>query len=546
LSEILSSIDEEFRLLASTGTFLGPDELDQFERRIDAALATLDGEYSLELTPADAAEASYGLVAYEESETDEVNVYLAIVSALRVLDEVVYLSHAFRHFPPLATIAHLTERVRALLDRVVSEHQLPTLRLIPLNPLRSEAITAVPVNIRYLFPWYEEWSDYPDNALRLLALALSGEDVSDSLSHAQLDAMWSELQRDKPLLRKINEEVRLLKTLPTAMKQSYALQWIMAADEAAATITMPKKVVQAGMIGAAIRAAIRIMEGDSVSAMRWYAGFCGLGLSWEQRLHLLKPFEEALLAGATGDLPPVIRNWNAGITSAFSLAQKLFTTWREQLEKASERSFFPLPESVYWRLLSAENPAPIAAAINILDKSASIFFLTERIGEVKDKLSHILNDVLSQDSENQIIPACAVRWQSLGGDDTPKQQDFVLPNAGPRILNMPGGNTLLDEKETDDLAEVLDGKALFYCGGVAMNDSGEFELIDVQQGKFPFRPPRKPQTYRIIFLGLAGDRTILEEQINSHMSSEEADLPIGRTDRPEIVWVVYVRAEQEP
>jgi len=128
LSEILSSIDEEFRLLASTGTFLGPDELDQFERRIDAALATLDGEYSLELTPADAAEASYGLVAYEESETDEVNVYLAIVSALRVLDEVVYLSHAFRHFPPLATIAHLTERVRALLDRVVSEHQLPTLR----------------------------------------------------------------------------------------------------------------------------------------------------------------------------------------------------------------------------------------------------------------------------------------------------------------------------------------------------------------------------------------------------------------------------------
>ena len=192
--------------------FISDKDISDFEARIANSLVNLKSELTLNLNSREAEDSDYGLVPDEVFEIDPENIYCRVVRDLQILDDIVYLNHAFHCFPNISRYTNIKKRVSKILDHVVADEPPPVLRLIPLNALRRNFIHAISEDIRYLFPWYEKFSELPENSLDLLFLGIAGIiNVSDELNYGHLNALWAEMQDDQPLLKEILKKAEFVK-----------------------------------------------------------------------------------------------------------------------------------------------------------------------------------------------------------------------------------------------------------------------------------------------------------------------------------------------
>jgi len=430
--------------------------LPDFESHVEVALEELRDELTIALDPDDAREAEYSLLSQHETELEElatpVSLYASIIHYLQTLDNVIYLSHAVLYFPLLKDNKVFRERALGLVERVVEECP-PAYRLIPLNATRLKALKGLPENIHYLFPWYTQWSDVPVDALNLLADHLAGNPVME-MTTEDLQALWLEMETDEPLREQIVAHATTIKNTPAAMQRAFSLRWLLEAKEAESECEMPDVVVKAGMIGSAIRVAVEaILAGVSPFEWRFRAGFCGLGLTDEQRFNLLKPIELTIKAskGAKWGGPgPLIQQWLEDKLSDRALGETLLKGWAIDLEQAAQKPFIPLfsEKTIYWLLLTLDNPLSLANAIRGFDNALSLESLRD-FAKVLQSIGHF-----------ESIPA---GFQSLAaclasGRATLEEQALELYGQWLEALELKGRTTTTLQSFTKVLSEKLSTK----------------------------------------------------------------------------------------
>ncbi|MFO7807102.1 MAG: hypothetical protein R6V40_01615 [Candidatus Moraniibacteriota bacterium] len=79
-----------------------------------------------------------------------------------------------------------------------------------------------------------------------------------------------------------------------ALDEAHALRWLMMAEKVAGEGEMPEKVVEAGMITTALQLLREKKKTSEWPYWKFLAGVCGLGLTDEQRLLLMKPVENEI------------------------------------------------------------------------------------------------------------------------------------------------------------------------------------------------------------------------------------------------------------
>jgi hypothetical protein len=380
-TEILEQIELAFRSVVNETDPTLENLLTEFESQVDEALEELSDNLTLALDPDAASEAEYGLLSQDVTEIEEPSdpyFYACIRSYLQTLDNTIYLCDAVLHFAPFKNKPLLQERICDLAERTVVECP-PSYRLIPLNPMRRSTLQGLPERVHYLFPWYTEWCNVPNNALSLLADHLAGNPVPETeMKEEDLQILWREIESDEPMREHIVSHASTIRNLPEAMHQAFTIRWLLAAKDAELENEIPEAVIKADMVGAAIRVAVEsILNGASPFEWRFRAGFCGVGLTDKQRFNILKPIELTIKeAGGVNwqNSGHLVQQWVQNKLSDQNFGEAIFKDWIHDLNKAAFHSFIPLfsEETIYWWLLRMDDPLPLAQAIRGLDDVPSL------------------------------------------------------------------------------------------------------------------------------------------------------------------------------
>jgi hypothetical protein len=532
------------------------DGFARFSQRVDQALALLASDATLNLDQDDAAfiSAFEGWSSEDLEEGGRADVYRRLNSALLTLDSLAYLGAAGASFPKIADQKAFREKIQSLLDDVLTNRRPPTLRFIAVNSFRQERLRHIPEDEQYLFPWYEEWSHLPPEALDVVAETAAGWPKSAALSNGVAFVLEKELEDDPALLARIRAYAERMRLTFAALDEAHSLRSLFAADEVAAEFTMPTTVVKAGMVGAACRLAVEaIRSGSETAAWRFRAGLCGLGLSDEDRLALMKPVEDMIRdAKRTGKSLTGCASEIAAFPSEKEMARSYFTNWIHDIQTVAvaPQGFMPLSEScteaLYRKLLFDANPAPLAALFAGLDAlyrrlSAQGVLATRLLERLRDLLESFAPRALALEGlSGERGPGDAERQRQ----PEPIQLDFLflpLPELQER-----GGKryrALLREPEAEIWRRELKSAGRFYWGGVGVTDSEEVRLA-VKDASAPSSIRIDTTDYRLFLLGVSTDKEALQAAIEQPGTMVKV-MTEGGTKSSGVAWVLYVRPEEE-
>ena len=547
----LQVLGAEWDQLAENGINVARDLSDGFSRlssRIKDALMLLASDATLDLDQGDAPIISVfvGLNAEDLEECGRAEIYRLLNDAFLSLDTLSYLAIACDLFSKIANMAAFREKIQALLDDVFLVQPLHTLRFIPINVFRKLRLRHIPENEHHLFPWYKNWSDLPPEALDVVTEAAAGWPKTVELSDGTLFMLQRELTDDPELLARIHADVKRMRLAFTALDEAYALRGLLAADEEAYKGSLPEIIGKAGMVGSACRLAVQeILSKTETVAWKFRAGLCGLGLTDEERLNLMKPVENMIRKARRNGRSLTGCSWNiAAFPSDEAMVKSFFNDWIRDLEKIAQQGFMPLPEAwneaLYRKLLFDENPERFALLIAGLDalRALSASLLAVRI----------LNQMRAF-SESLAPPSFTLRGERGGSEDKeqqnkPIQLDFpLLPM--PEIQERHGKryHALLLEPETRTWRNVLRESGIFYWGGVGVTGTNDFRL-EVREATTPLIR-LEPVDYRLFILGVSLDRKVLRAALEESETLTRV-IAEGETGIRDIAWIIYVRTEDDP
>ena len=144
------------------------------------------GELSLGLRALRREVVDWGYRLWREDARDNA----ALVERLRLLDGLVALLKAAKRLP-----APQAGRIRAMYEAEEAFYRFGSWRLIPFNEARRERLERIDADERYLYPWYEEWSAAPPDALDMLLDHLAGQPVA-GLSPGHCSLLVHEIGED--------------------------------------------------------------------------------------------------------------------------------------------------------------------------------------------------------------------------------------------------------------------------------------------------------------------------------------------------------------
>lgn len=139
-------------------------------------------------------------------------------------DESVFLIEALERIPGAGSLpADMHQRAEAIID-MLTDHESAWLRLIPLNRHRRKALDPIPSDARYLFPWYEAWSDLPEDTFGILVdrWVDRWDDIGDlrpsfgGEAGEAISILIQELHRDPALLNRLHQDVRIFQSVKAA------------------------------------------------------------------------------------------------------------------------------------------------------------------------------------------------------------------------------------------------------------------------------------------------------------------------------------------
>lgn len=133
------------------------------------------------------------------------NRYFEIINHLTVLDKVPFLIHGMylvgnRWY---AINHELLYQLLELLSFIVVKRRPPVARLIPMNSYRYRMNSSILKTFQFSFPWYEMFSDLPDNSLYLYAN--KSLDNKKKLTENQRFRLFLEISDDQELSEFLNQ-----------------------------------------------------------------------------------------------------------------------------------------------------------------------------------------------------------------------------------------------------------------------------------------------------------------------------------------------------
>ncbi len=294
-----------------------------------------------------------------------------IQSALRILDGIIFLVESLECFPGSADFPeHFQRKAEEVLHKITIDQETLPLRLIPLNHWRREMLETIPPDAHYLFPWYCEWADLPENLFDLLADhwedILRGEASALGLDIATLNALLAALQTDPLLLCRIQQDADLLRLLPHAIRESLSLRLFAISETERANITGSNTLGKKDIHAACLTLTAPIFSEAERIGRLFLAAFCSPFPDDRQRLDLLSIVEDFLKqpdCAHTDGIIGKLCQWHEGRMSDGKLSRVAFKQWGKNLARARKRSpkAITYPASSFWDAIETLRRAGISA-----------------------------------------------------------------------------------------------------------------------------------------------------------------------------------------
>lgn len=336
---------------------------ENFQKQVKVALTCLGANADLNL---------------DEETADEVR------SALTVLDRVVLLALAVEDRPQGELTESFIAAVIDLANRVTTEEAPQTIRLIPVNQYRRAVLQSIPGKYHYLFPWYTEWVELPDDTLELMVACWGGSALNEApalseIDPADLHALLQEITADQTMFRALQKQAKFRKTLRKALINP-AWRLLALGEQEAANHHVSAFVRQEGLEKIA-----RLASEDTVSndaeinrldqAFRW--ALCGPQSlvsnqprldTFNEVLAVLKTLDPAILP--LGSALEKLAQWSQNRITDQEFAGGIFSQWAAGLRRAAvkvklERVWAGLSnrwerfcESMAWQILLRQT-APV-------------------------------------------------------------------------------------------------------------------------------------------------------------------------------------------
>ena len=225
------------------------------------------------------------------------------------------------------------------------EDAISTLRMVPLNRYRQWKMTILPEGCRYLFPWYEKYSELPETFLS--SLAENWKDIRNGDS-TELDIPASlpfemiiyDLQADNALIQAIKSYSQEISLIISVLESSFLLGLWYLSDEADFTNPLPEGLYEKGLIRLAIRILDEKVTPDEVIGQIFWVAFCGTGLSDKQRLENFKwvmpHIEKKCYVSEKSNYLYILSKlqiWMAGESKGVDFAKTVYVLWNDRLNE---------------------------------------------------------------------------------------------------------------------------------------------------------------------------------------------------------------------
>jgi len=219
------------------------EEFDSFEKEVNEAINLLKSKDTLSL---DEDFISYLHLPEEEEEEDEeplpeMILYERLYKSFMILDRVVFVMIATKHFPNISGNTELQQKASKLFDKVFDE--VPTLRLVPLNTFRKKMLNYIPDDYQYLFSWYEDYNNLPSDIFEKLIMSKAGLIKTKEKEQNILTFLEREMLDDPDLNQHLQNSIQKMDIISKACNEAYKLRWLNTADKMAQHFSLPASVV---------------------------------------------------------------------------------------------------------------------------------------------------------------------------------------------------------------------------------------------------------------------------------------------------------------
>lgn len=241
-------------------------------------------------------------------------------------------------FPEEKTFPELQQEANKLYNESTLDPGLPCWRFIPLNGERNVRLRYIPKEARYLFPWYKEWSDVPDDTLEVVIRKLAGEPLDTSrICLGDFVRLTADIEDDSAFRHYLLQEALTLKMMKAAIPHAYALRWLLGSEKEAGRHPWSAAVHAFGGVNASVFVRCR----DILSGKDWAEGLfrlaaCGINLSSEDRLKIFHLLEADLKAGRylakEGEFFRQLIAWMNGKITGQELLGPIFDSWHQDME----------------------------------------------------------------------------------------------------------------------------------------------------------------------------------------------------------------------
>jgi hypothetical protein len=192
-----------------------------------------------------------------------------------------------------------------------------------------------------LFPWYLAWSEVPYSTFTSAVCKMAYEECSFLTASAGVPVLVTVGEKDPALKRNLLQDALNLQILGKAVREAYALNWVMGAEKVSGKFPWTTAVHEVGGTNASMLVSCKhLLNGKDPLESRFRAALCGVGLDRQDRISTLEELEVCLKDGRRPDgfSIPLFSNlqaWASEEISGEDLLIPIFTEWHREMEEIS-------------------------------------------------------------------------------------------------------------------------------------------------------------------------------------------------------------------
>jgi hypothetical protein len=231
------------------------------------------------------------------------------------------------------------------------DSEFSALRFTVLNKVRKAYLDIIPEEKKYLFPWYDLFSEYDENTISTVIdnYHLFGEKTKNILEKLipNTSEIAFELKQDKKLLSVIENEYLTKDSIDKAFSKRSSLRLLQISCVVAPSYQISEHLEKVGLV----RVAIKLIHDNEDPLMNYYnriywlflSAFCGPDLEEKWRLYFLEKVEKLIknvniedIEVEVGKILNPLKLWFNNEIEDQQLAEISFAHWLNLLETKAE------------------------------------------------------------------------------------------------------------------------------------------------------------------------------------------------------------------